>query len=120
ELKPYKHKYQAMPLENRKNILPERNVCSLAPSQDYADCISTGNGYQRIDVLGDPYNEELAFWQESLYEPQWSKTPEPPDLTGVMPKVRKLLLEGKLAEAGELVHQAQLEAGFGPLFGKWN
>lgn len=120
ELKPYKHKYQAMPLENRKNILPERNVCSLAPSQDYADCISTGNGYQRIDVLGDPYNEELAFWQESLYEPQWSKTPEPPDLTGVMPKVRKLLLEGKLAEAGEVVHQAQLEAGFGPLFGKWN
>ena len=117
---PYSFKYGAMPLEERKRILPERSVCSLYPSNDYADCVSTGNGFQRIDVLGDPYNDELAFSQEALYEPIWAKTPEPPDLTGVMPDVRRLLREGKLAEAGELVHQVQLDAGFGSLFNKWN
>ena len=117
---PYSFKHEAMPLETRKNILPERSVCSLYPSTDYADFMSTGNGFQRVDVLGDPYNDELAFSQEALYEPLWAKTPEPPDLTGVMPDVRRLLLEGNLAKAGELVHKAQLDAGFGPLFGIWN
>ena len=120
ELVPYKPKYEAMPLEKRKAILSERNVCSLAPSQEYADSISTGNGYQRIDILGDPYNDELAFWHERLYEPRWGETPEPPDLTGVMPEVRRLLLEGKLEEAGDIIHQAQMDAGFGPLMNKWN
>ena len=117
---PHSFKYDAMPLEKRRKILPERSVCSLYPSPDYADCLSTGNGFQRVDVLGDPYNDELAFSQEALYEPLWAKTPEPPDLTGVMPEVRRLLREGKLAEAGELVHKAQLDAGFGTLLNKWN
>ncbi len=113
-------KYEAMPLDERRKILPKRSVCSLYPSDGYADCLSTGNGFQRIDVIGDPYAEQLAFSHELLYEPIRSKAPEPPDLTGVMPKVRNLLLEGKLAEAGELVHQAQLDAGFGPILNKWN
>ncbi len=117
---PFQFKYGAMPLELRKKILPERSVCSLAPSKDWADIISTGNGFQRIDIMGDPYNEEFTFTQEALYTPQWAKTPEPPDLTGVMPQVRKLLLEGKLEEAGDLVHKAQMDAGFGPIMNKWN
>lgn len=117
---PYPFKYGAMPLEKRKKILPERSVCSLYPSKDYADCVSTGNGFQRVDVLGDPYKDELAFSQEALYEPIWAKTPEPPDLTGVMSEVRRLLREGKLEEAGELVHKAQLDGGFGSLLNKWN
>lgn len=119
-LVPFRPKYEAMPLENRRDLLPERSVCSLAPSGDYADCISTGNGFQRIDILGDPYNDELAFTQEALYVPQWEKTPEPPDLVDIMPKVRKLLLDGKLEEAGNLVHERQIEAGFGPLLNNWN
>lgn len=120
ELVPFQPKYEAMPLEKRKAILPERSVCSLKPSEDYADCISTGNGFQRVDILGDPYNDELAFMQELLYAPRWAKTPEPPDLTGIMPEVRRLLLEGKFKEAGELVYQKQLDEGFGPLMGHWN
>ena len=119
-LVPYTYTYGAMPIEKRKAVLPERSVCSLAPSEDYADCVSTGNGFQRIDILGDPYHDELAFAQEALYEPRWLKAPEPPDLTGVMPEVRKLLLEGKFDEASELVHKAQMDAGFGPLMNKWN
>jgi len=119
KLVPYQRKYQEMAVEKRKTVLPERNVCSLEPSDDYANCISTGNGFQRIDMLGDPYNEELTFMQEALYAPLWAKTPEPPDLTSIMPEIRKLLLEGKLEEAGELVHKTQIDAGFGPLMSKW-
>lgn len=37
---PYSFKYGAMPLDKRKKILPERSVCSLYPSNDYADCVS--------------------------------------------------------------------------------
>jgi len=120
ELVPYQPKYEPMPLEKRKAILPERSVCSLMPSEDYADCISTGNGFQRVDILGDPYNDELAFMQELLYAPRWAKAPEPPDLTGIMPEVPRLLLEGKFKEAGELVYQKQLDEGFGPMMGNWN
>ena len=117
---PYPSKYDSMPLEKRRAILPERNVCSLAPSQDYADSISTGNGFQRVDILGDPYKDELAFSHEALYTPRWAKTPEPPDLTGVMPTVRKLLRESKFDEAAELVEKTQIEAGFGPDLSKRN
>ncbi|NLV63990.1 MAG: hypothetical protein GXY12_11495, partial [Clostridiaceae bacterium] len=47
-LVPFKRKYKEMPLKKRKAILPERNVCSIEPSVDYANCMSTGNGFQRV------------------------------------------------------------------------
>ena len=58
---PFTLKYGAMPLEKRKKVVTQRSVCSLYPSQDYADAVSTGNGFQRVDILGDPYCDELAF-----------------------------------------------------------
>ncbi len=104
--------YEAMPLEKRKAILPERNVCSLWPAKNYEDCFWLGNGFQKVEVLGDPYHDEQAFAQELLYEPQWVKAPEPPDLTGVMPEVRRLLREGKFLEAADLVEKVQIDTGF--------
>jgi hypothetical protein len=112
-------KYSPMEKSLREKILPERNVCSLYPSEDDNDAFSTGDGYQSVDLLGDPYHEKLTFSQEALYEPLWAKAPEPPDLTGVMPRVRMLLRENKFVEAAELVEKAQLEAGFGPLLGNF-
>ena len=94
-LVPFQRKYKEMPLENaRLSCLNE--MCSIEPSADYANCMSTGNGFQRVDILGDPYNEELAFMQELLYAPLWAKTPEPPDLTGIMPEIRRLYLKENL------------------------
>ncbi len=110
-LKAHEFQYGPMPLEARKAVLPERSVCSLYPSVDYADSFATGNGSQSLDLLGDPYNEEIGFSQELLYEPMWAKAPEPPDLTGVLPTVRKLLLEGRADEAADIVEQKQIEAG---------
>jgi alpha-L-fucosidase 2 len=111
--------YIAMERKQRELLLPERNVCSLYPSKDWGDAFSTGNGFQQVELFGNPYNEKIAFSHEALYEPLYEITPEPPDLTGVMPTVRSLLREGKFVEAAELVEKVQLEAGFGPLLGNF-
>ncbi len=105
---PHQFPYQPMPLAERKRILPGRNVCSLYPAAQNGDALTTGNGRQRISVEGDPYCELVVFSQELLYEPLWAKTPQPPDFTGIMPKVRKLLLENKFEEAGELAERTRL------------
>ena len=112
-------KYRPMEKSLRKSVLPERNVCSLYPAQDSADAFSTGDGCQQVEMIGDPYHEKLAFTHEALYEPLYEITPEPPDLTGIMPEVRRLLRESKFVEAAELVEKAQLDAGFGPLLGNF-
>jgi hypothetical protein len=110
---PYAYRYGAMPLDRRGALLPERSVCSLYPASEMGDALITGNGFQRVDVLGDPYNEALEFTQEALYEPVWAETPLPPDLTGVLPSIRQLLLEHKFIEAAALAEKAQIDAGFG-------
>ncbi len=110
---PHAMPYEAMPLARRKQLLPERSVCSLYPAENGSEVFMTGNGTQRVDMLGDPYDEKCGFTHEMLYEPKWKNAPEPPDLTPVMPEVRRLLREGKFVEAADLVERRQLEAGFG-------
>lgn len=107
--------YEPLSLEERKKLLPERNVCSLYPAESGREVFMTGNGVQRLDMTGDPYRESMTITHEMLYEPKWASTPEPPDLTGVMPEVRRLLREGRFVEAADLVEQEQLKAGFGPM-----
>lgn len=106
--KPHSFPYRAMTLRDRSTVLPERNICSLYPATKWDDALVTGNGRQRLSILGDPYNETLAFTRETLYEPAWAKTPEPPDFTQVMPSIRKLLRENKFLEAAELAEKTRL------------
>jgi ABC-type glycerol-3-phosphate transport system substrate-binding protein len=63
-----------MPRGLREKLLPERNICSLYPSKDSRDAFSTGDGYQHVELLGDPYQELLTFYQEALYEPLYTAT----------------------------------------------
>ena len=112
---PVEYPYDPLSLEKRKALLPERSVCSLFPAETGREVFMTGNGIQRADMTGDPYRERITFTHELLYEPKWEKTPEPPDLTGVMPEVRRLLRESRFTEAADLVEQEQLKAGFGPM-----
>jgi len=106
---PHRFKYEAMPRHEREQLLPERNVCSLHPADNWDDAFITGNGTQRLDVLGDPYYDRLTLTHEALYEPRWARTPEPPDLTGIMPTVRRLMREGKFKEAADLVEQETIK-----------
>ena len=113
---PHTPKYPPMSLEKRRTQLPHRSVCSLCPARRVDDALTTGNGRQRISVMGDPYEEELSFTHELIFEPKWAKTPEPSDFTGIMPQLRQLLLEGKFEEAGDLAEKTRLED---PNFAPW-
>ena len=59
-----------MPPEKRMALLPERNICSLAPAVDPADALFSGNGSHRIDVTGAPYRDGLSADME--LEPKMS------------------------------------------------
>ena len=107
-----KYTYPYMPVSKRKKYVPERNVCSIAPAQDVADYMYTGNGSHWVDVAGRPYDEEIIVKQELLYEPLWAQTPLPPDLRPYIDDIRKALLEGKPDVADQLIDQAQRDAGY--------
>lgn len=107
-----KYTYPYMPVSKRKKYVPERNVCSIAPAQDVADYMYTGNGSHWVDVAGRPYDEEIIVKQELLYEPLWAQTPLPPDLRPYIDDIRKALLEGKPDVADRLIDQAQRDAGY--------
>ncbi|HKM34837.1 MAG TPA: glycoside hydrolase N-terminal domain-containing protein [Lachnospiraceae bacterium] len=107
----YQYPYSYMAVEERKKILPERSVCSIAPAREKSDYFYTGNGSHRVDVSGNPYNEEIIVTQELLYEPQWAKTPLPPDLRPYLQDIRKYVMEGKPELADQLIDKAQKEAG---------
>ena len=111
KLRQMQYPYPFLPVEKRAALLPQRNVCSVAPAGESSDYLYSGNGSHRIDVSGHPYHDELAVIQELLYEPQWAKTPEVPDLRPYMADIRRHVLEGKPELADELIDKAQREAG---------
>ena len=113
ELKHLSYPYPVMPPEQRMELLPERNICSLAPAADPADALFSGNGSHRIDVTGEPYRDGLTANMEQLYEPKWRETPQPPDLRPYLADIRRALLEGRPEEADALLTRAQREAGHG-------
>lgn len=111
KLKRLSYPYAYIPAEKRADILPLRNVCSIAPAEDKSDYFYTGNGSHRVDVAGHPYKEEIIVTQELLYEPQWKSTPMPPDLRPYIADIRRHVLEGHPERADELIDRAQREAG---------
>ena len=101
-----------IPVEKRSTILPEHNICSIAPAEDPSDYFITGSGSLRIQASGRPYNDVMSYTHELLFEPKWAETPLPPDMRPYLPRIRQLLLEGKAGEADALVDEAQKKAGF--------
>jgi hypothetical protein len=112
---PKNEPYPSMNPEKRRALLPEHCVSSSIPAVNFDDAFITGNGSHRVDILGDPFAERIAFTHELNYEPVWNKTPEPPDLTGILPDMRRLMLKGKYEEAINIVHNEQYRQGFAAL-----
>lgn len=108
----FSYEYEYMPVEKRRAILPDRNVCSIKPAEERSDYLYTGNGSHRIDIAGHPYRDTMIVTQELLYEPLWAKTPDVPDLRPYMADIRKYVLEGRPECADHLIDQAQRESGF--------
>jgi hypothetical protein len=95
-------KIQPMPLAERlkRKIVPQRGFCSTEPGRTVSEGITSGNGAMNIELVGNPYSEQVLFHHESLLMP-WKRPFEAPNVGHAFPRVRQLLLEGKYQEAIE-------------------
>ena len=103
--------YPFMDIEGRKKILPERNVCSIAPAEISLNAFNTGNGRIQISLLGDPYKESFSVSDQLLQIPWSGKSLLPPDYSAIMPEIRRLLREGKFDSVPALVDKEQRRQG---------
>jgi hypothetical protein len=105
-----------MPLAARieRKIVPRRGFCSIAPASDAL--LISGNGRMGIEMPCDPYSEQIVFRHESLFTPH--KRPfEAPNIAGIFPQVRQMLLDGKYHDAARLGyeewHKTPMSSGMG-------
>jgi alpha-L-fucosidase 2 len=89
-----------MPLADRvsRKIVPQRGFCSIAPGELVIDSLTLGNGSTTIELMGDPYAEQILFHHESLLMP-WKKPLEAPRIADIFSQVRQMVLAGKDREA---------------------
>jgi len=95
-------KIEPMPLEERvrRNIVPRRGFCSITPASDAL--LLSGNGPISIDMSCNPYADQITFRHESIFMPH--RPSAAPDIGGIFPQVRQMLLDGKYHEAAQLGH----------------
>ena len=95
-----------MPLAERvrQKMVPRRGFCSIAPGTLASESLTSGTGAMNIELMGDPYSEQILFHHESLLMP-WKKPLEAPKVAAIFPRVRQLALEGKSGEAIALALQ---------------
>ena len=89
-----------MPLEERvrQKIVPQRGFCSVTPGVLVNEALISGNGVMNIELMGDPYSEQILFHHESLMMP-WKKPVEAPKVADIFPQVRQMILDGKNRDA---------------------
>ena len=104
-----------MPLEERlkRKIVPQQGFCSIAPAEAVNESLISGNGAMSIELMGDPYSEQILFHHESLLLP-WKKPLAAPNAADIFPRIRQLVLEGKHAEAMALAVQRMSESPIKP------
>ena len=95
-----------MPLKERirRKIVPQRGFCSVAPGNLVSEALTTGNGSMNIELMGDPYSEQILFHHEELLMP-WKKPLEAPKVADILPQIRQMILDGKNKEAIDLALQ---------------
>ena len=95
-----------MPLAERirRKIVPQRGFCSIAPGNLVSESLTSGNGAMNIELMGDPYSEQILFHHESLLMP-WKRPLEAPKVADIFPQVRQMVLDGRHREAMTLALQ---------------
>ena len=100
-----------MPLEERitRKVVPRRGFCSIAPGDNVREALISGNGTMNIELMGDPYSEQILFHHESLLMP-WKRPMEAPNVADIFPQVRQMAMDGKNSEAISLALQHMNES----------
>ncbi len=88
----------------RRKIVPQRGFCSIAPGDLVSEALTSGNGAMNIELMGDPYAEQVLFHHESLLMP-WNRPLEASKVADLFPQMRQMVLDGKNREAMELAVQ---------------
>jgi alpha-L-fucosidase 2 len=89
-----------MPLTERvrRKIVPQRGFCSIASGDLVSQALTSGNGAMNIELMGDPYSEQIMFHHESLLIP-WKRPVEAPNVANIFSEVRQMALDGKNSDA---------------------
>lgn len=95
-----------MPLAERvrRKIVPQRGFCNVAPGETVREALNVGNGIMNIELMGDPFSEQILFHHESLLMP-WKRPLEAPNVADIFPQVRQMILNGENSEAMALALQ---------------
>jgi alpha-L-fucosidase 2 len=101
-----------MPLAERirRGIVPKRGFVSTGMD---GGTLLSGDGKMMVELPGDPLSDLITFRHERLLQP-WNLPFEAPKIAGVLPEVRKLILDGRYREALELSFKASTDAGMPP------
>jgi alpha-L-fucosidase 2 len=89
--------------------VPQRGFCSIAPGNLVSESLTSGNGAMNIELMGDPYAEQILFHHESLLMP-WKRPLEAPKVADIFPQVRQMALDGRHREAMTLAVQRMNES----------
>ncbi|MFD2334453.1 glycoside hydrolase N-terminal domain-containing protein [Cohnella sp. GCM10020058] len=104
-------KIKPMALQDRPSW-SAHHAFGIRPAERWQDALVMGNGTLRVQAFGHPYRERLYVGHERMYVPQWRAAPEPPDIAGVLPEVKRLLLAGEYEAASMLaVEEAKKRGG---------
>ncbi|MBQ9727959.1 MAG: glycoside hydrolase N-terminal domain-containing protein, partial [Kiritimatiellae bacterium] len=87
----------------------QKVLLQAQPARDWREASPLGNGRLGALVHGRASDERVALNHEALYN--WAVRGELPDLAPLLPEVRRLLAEGRFAEAEKLYPDALKAAG---------
>lgn len=99
----------------RLGAVPKRGMCSTAPAKDRGNALLSGNGNMTVNVLGDPFAEQLMFSRQRLQRPWKDNKPmEAPKIADVLPEVQRLIMAGDSWRAQEVYLDAAYKSNTPP------
>lgn len=109
-------KCTTMRMDKREGIAGRHIISCGQPATAQQHALLTGNGVMLVRDMGNPWDDVMVINREQLASPQWREYPKAPLIRYHLPMVRKLMLEGKYKEAGELADIAACQNGCPPFF----
>ncbi|MDF7823608.1 glycoside hydrolase N-terminal domain-containing protein [Pontiellaceae bacterium B12227] len=88
----------------------QHGMTMIKPSEQWREALPTGNGMIGALVYGSVNEERILFNHNKLW--YQGRIGELPDVSGELPVVRKLMLDGKYREANEHYRKKLRELGF--------
>ena len=95
----------------------QKILLQAQPARDWREATPLGNGRLGALVHGRASDERVALDHEALYN--WALRGEMPDLSAHLPDLRRLLAEGRFAEAERLYPELLKASGYVGRSGKF-